>query len=173
MDFLICIAGLPRVLADEVREASPARFTQAKSNLPIIREMKEPYAYRPGMSDYFLGQLAKQLEAIPPEREVGIGLAYARHGGARDGFLEAFYPFAATVPFDPCYPGVWETRRFRAELALAFDTLAHAVDRLRERIVLMRDVLSGQNFSPLTLPLRNFRSEVPAAKASCHLLWPW
>ena len=104
------------MLADEVRKASPARFTEAKSNLPIIREMNEPYAYRAGMSDFFLGQLAKRLEAVPPEWEVGIGLAYAHHGGARDQFLEAFYPFAATVPFDPSYPGKWEKRRFRAEL---------------------------------------------------------
>lgn len=160
MHFLICLAGLPRAMVEEMGKSSPARFTEDRSNLPIMREMAAPYAYRDGMSDYFVGQLAKRLEAIPPGRDLGVGLAYANHAGQRDRFLEAFYPFAATMPFDPCYPDTWRKDRKRSELATAMEALISAIDRLRKRIRLMRDVLSGQNFSPLTLPLRNFRSEV-------------
>ncbi len=160
MLFLICIAGLPRAAVETVQARPPALFTKEKTNLPIVREISIPYAYRDGMSDFYLNQLATRLERIAPNREVGIGLAYAEHGGMRERFLSAFFPFAATVPFDPCYPETWEKHRRRAELSRFEESLIDAVQRARKRILLMRDVLSGQKFSPLTLPLRNFRSDI-------------
>ncbi len=160
MRFLICIAGLPRSVVNSVREKSPAVFTEAKDNLPILREISTPYAYRNGMSDFYLTEIAARLEQIPPGQEVGIGLAYAKLGGASESFLQNFCPFAVTVPFDPFYPDAQEKHQRRAELKLFEERLIEVVRRVRDRIRLMRDVLSGQNFSPLTLPVRNFRSDV-------------
>ncbi len=159
MRFLIGIAGLPCVAVDAVQAKSPARFTGAKDNPPIARAISAPYAYRNGMSEFYLNQFAKRLEQIAPKEEVGIGLVYAKHEKTFERFVHAFYPFAVTAPFDPCYPETWEKDRRRAELARFEERLIDVVRRVRERILLMRDVLSGQNFSPLTLPLRNFRSD--------------
>lgn len=122
--------------------------------------MAAPYAYRNGMSEFFLRQLAKRLEDISPSEDVGIGLAYVNYGGQREQFLRDFFPFAATTPIDPFYPETWERKSRRAERAKAIKSVIEAIDKLRGKMRMMRDVLSGQNFSPLTLPVRNFESEV-------------
>jgi hypothetical protein len=157
--FLLCIAGLPQEAVDRVKALSPALFTEAKTNLPIIRVLRGEFAYRDGMSDYFLGQLAERLEHIPPEEEVSIGLIYANHAGAAR-FLEAFFPFAVAVPVDPFYPSTWLKHERQARLAEVEALLVASAEQVRERILLMRDTLSGQKFSPLLLPLRNFRSDI-------------
>ena len=132
-----------------------------------MREICAPYAFRDGMSDFYLGELAERLEQVPPYQEVGIGLVYAEHQSGLKRFLQAFYPFAVTAPVDPYYPTAWAKHQRRAELARFDERLSVVVERVRKRILLMRDVLSGQKFSPLTLPLRNFRSDVldPSIKA--------
>lgn len=159
MKFLICIAGLPQEAVDRVKALNPALFSEEKSNPPIVRVMRGEFSYRDGMCDYFLGQLANRLEHIPPEEEVGIGLIYANHAGAAR-FIEAFFPFAVTVPYDPFYPSTWLKHERQARLSEVEAVLVGAVERVRERIRLMRDALSGQKFSPLLLPLRNFRSDI-------------
>jgi hypothetical protein len=160
VQFIACIGGLPREAAAEIAARSPAPFTGAKDNLPIVRAMKPPYAYRPGMSDYYLGEMAKRLEGLPPKGEVGIALAYANYGPSSEQFVRAFFPYAAVAQFEPFYPEAHEKHRRRAELLEFIDRVQTVVTTLRQRVAVMRDTLSGQNFSPLTLPLRNFQSGV-------------
>ena len=160
MQFIVCIGGLPREAVEEIGATSPARFTGAKDNLPIIRAIKPPYEYRPGMSDYYLGEMVRRLGALPLTEEVGIALAYADYGPSSEQFVEAFFPYAAVAPFDPFYPDAHEKHQRRAELLSFVERVRTAVAALRLRVAIVRDMLSGQNFSPLTLPLRNFKSGV-------------
>lgn len=160
MQLIACIGGLPREAAEEIATMSPARFTGAKDNLPIIRAIRPPYEYRPGMSDYYLEEIVRRLEALPPTEDVGIALAYANYGPTSGQFVEAFFPYAAVAPFDPFYPDAHEKHQRRAELLSFVERVRVVVATLRQRVAIVRDILSGQNFSPLTLPLRNFRSGV-------------
>lgn len=160
MHYIICLAGLPQEVVEEIQRRPAARFTEARTRPPIARRLPTPYCYRPGMSDYYLNAIATEIEELRPKEDVGIGLAYVDYGGYTETFIGAFHPFAVTIRLDPFYPATFEKHRRRQALMAYVDALIRAVDGLRERIAVVRDVLSGQRFSPLTLPLRNFRSGV-------------
>lgn len=160
MHYIICLAGLPQEVVDEVKRRRPVRFTEAPSRAPITRPISSPFSYRPGMSDYYLNAIATEIEAIRPTEEVGIGLAYVDYGGCTAAFVDAFCPFSVVTRLDPFYPASVEKHFRRQKLTEYVNALTLTVDELRKRIAIVRDMLSGQRFSPLTLPLRNFRSDV-------------
>lgn len=160
MHFIICIAGLPHEAVNAISAIPSASFTGTKGNSPILKSLKEPYDYRPGMSDYYLYEIAKRLELIPPRDDVGIALAYANHSSGTRQFVRNFFPFAAVAPFAPFFPYAYEKHERRSELLMFVDRIQSVVTNLRAQIAVVRDSLSGRNFSPLTLPIRNFRSDV-------------
>ena len=160
LHFIICIAGLPQEAVNEVQAIPGAVFTGAKDNVPILKPLRPPYGYRHGMSDYYLGEIAKRVEKFPPSHDVGVALAYAKHSSGSEDFVRNFFPFAAVAPFTPIFPDAFERRRRHSELLNCVTRVQAVVTRLREQIAVMRDRLSGQIFSPLTLPLQNFRSGV-------------
>ena len=164
---IVCVAGLPHEVAEAIRSMSPAIFTGDKTNLPILRGIKQPYTFRQGMSDYYLSEIAKRLELLRTTEDVGVALAYANSPGPdTESFVNAFFPYAVVAPFEPFDPDSLD-ERFRCNARNLFiGSVQDLVSKLRDRVSLVRDTLSGQNFSPLTLPLRNFRSDMlqPALK---------
>ena len=72
--------------------------------------------------------------------------------------MDAFFPFALVATVDPFYLNVVAKHKRRQALITYVHSLAVAAEDIRSRIAVVRDVLSGNNFSPLLLPLRNFRS---------------
>lgn len=93
--------------------------------------------------------------------EVGILLAYANYPNpSTQVFAQAFFPFAITASFPPHYPHQYLKHERRASVVRHVDDVMAVVRKLRENSRQMKDALSGNNFSPLTLPLRNFQSNV-------------
>lgn len=158
---MVCVAGLPHAVADEVRTRSPAVFTEDKGNLPIVRSVAPPFCYRDGMSEAYLTELAKRFEALSPRDDVTVLLAYvAYHSDATLRFVERFFPFALTAPLDPFFPDLLPKHKRRQALRAYVNRIGAVVRALRDTARVVRDVLSGQNFTPLLLPLRNFKSDL-------------
>jgi hypothetical protein len=160
MTVLVCIAGLTQeVLGEIARE--PARFSGEKGNLPIARAISGDLHFRKGMSDAYLAELTKRIRNLPELADVSIILAYVKYpGNETHDFLKAFFPFAATMPIDPFY--VNQTPKHnRIQMRTAFlKDLEVNLKKLRFCARQVKDRLSGQRLSPLTLPIRNFQSNL-------------
>lgn len=160
MRIMTCIAGLPIEVAQELQRRSPAKFTGDNAQPPIVRPIKQPYGYRNGMSESYLSELANRLEMLNPKDEVSVLLAYVAYDAESTArFVDCFFPFALSAPLQPFFPNQPPKHERRNALIRYCDEIELAVRSLRERARVVRDVLSGQNFTPLLLPLRNFRSE--------------
>jgi len=158
--FILCIAGLGQETVEEVQRRSSILFTESKDFAPIVKPIGTAYRYETGMSDYFLHAIAKRFESMRPHENAAVGLLYAEHKIGTEQFLDQFFPFAATAPLAPFYWHSFDKDGRREALALFMQALAAKAKDLRSRIDNVSDFLSGTNFSPLTLPLRNFRSKV-------------
>jgi hypothetical protein len=162
MKIMVCVAGLPVEVVDELRRRSPASFTEDKANPPIVRPVKLPYTYRHGMSDAYLGELANRLEGPFRQEHVAILLAYVDYGDeANSLFVRRFFPFALTAPIRPFYPNSAPPHERRHNFLRYVDDIEAVVAGLRVRARAVRNFLSGvENHTPLLLPLRNFQSNV-------------
>ena len=153
MKFFVCVAGLPREVVVELKGRSPARFTEDKGNKLILRPVKQPYSYRDGMSDAYLEKLAGRFYGLSSREDVSVVLAYVDYGKeATSRFLRNFFPFALSAPLDPFYPDSSPKNERRRGLLRYVGKIERVVDGLRDRARVVRDVLSGQNFTPLLLP---------------------
>jgi hypothetical protein len=158
MKHMICIAGFPQPIVAEISKTSAKRFTGDRLNPPIYKSIPEPFFYRPGMSEYYLNQLASRIAEENPTQDIGIGVICADYGASTSAFLAAFFPFAIVATVEPIYLNTLPKRERREAILAYLERLAVTADDVRDRIAVVRDVLSGNNFSPLTLPLRNFQS---------------
>lgn len=160
MTLLVCIAGLGHDAVSEI-ENSAARFSGEEGNDPIARPIKGDRGYRHGMSDGYLFDLGKRIRALPARADVSIVLAYANHPGrGTREFLEPFFPFAVTMPIEPFHSFEVPKHERRKSLNDFLAKLQDDLKSLRSCASQMKDKLSGRNFSTLTLPVRNFRSDV-------------
>ena len=160
MTVLVCIAGFGHDVVNAILE-KPARFSGKEGNLPIIRAIKGELRYRHGMSDGYLSELVERIGAMAALADVSIVLAYVNYpNSGTQRFLNAFFPFALTMPIEPFYfyDAPKSERRKRLKKYLA--DLEENLTQLRRCSAQVKDRLSGQRFSPLTLPIRNFKSDV-------------
>ena len=165
MQFLVCIAGLPQEAVDEIRARPAARFTDDKHNSPIARPVRRPFEFRDGMCDGYLQDIEKRLKAMPATAEASIILIYVDYqNGGTERFLRRFYPFALTGAVGPFYPNAQQKKERRSALLEFVDEIELRLADLRSRARIVRDVLSGQNFTPLLLPVRNFQSAILKAQ---------
>lgn len=156
---MICVAGAPGAVADELSRRPAARFTEESDNGLVVRPIREPLAYRDGMSEFYLKELARRIQPLPALQELTVLLAYVAYEGAPTArFVDQFFPFAISAPLPPFYPDAAPKHARRQSLTAYADHVEAAVARLRKQARVVRDVLSGQAFTPLLLPLRNFRS---------------
>ena len=161
MKILCCIAGFPQVVVEAVQSRSAERFTGVKDSRIIIRRMREPFQFRNGMAGPYLSDLAEEVSQLNPRDEIAVVFAYANYGsGETKQFVDSFFPFALAGPIEPFYPDAAPKRERRHALAVFVDTLEKHVQGLVSRARIVRDQLSGQNFSPLLLPLGNFKSDI-------------
>ncbi len=161
MKTFVCLAGFPAAVIDAIGQRPAARFTGAQDNLPIARAIREPYAYRFGMADFYLQELAKRITALKIKDEASVIVAYAAYGGAEmQRFLGTFFPFALCTPIEPFYPDQAPKAGRRSTLLRHVDAIETAVADVQAKARVVRDTFSGQPMSPLLLPLRNFRSDV-------------
>jgi hypothetical protein len=165
MQFLVCIAGLPIEVVDEIRASPAVLFTEDKDNAPIARPVRPPFGFRDGMSEGYLQDIVDRLRAIPATAETSVLLIYVNypHPSTRQ-FLRRFYPFALTGAVEPFYPDAAPKNMRRSALKKYVKTIERRGTDLRKRARIVRDVLSGRNFTPLLLPVRNFRSSILRAQ---------
>lgn len=161
MKYLVCLAGFSSEVVGELQSRSPGSLTEDKSTPPIVRPMKEPLTYRPGMSEYYLKSLCEKFDPRRVKEDFAIILVYVDYGGdATEKFLADFFPFALVASAEPFYPHTvpfkFRKNRIRKYVTSIEDTLGG----LRARARIVRDQFSGNNFSPLLLPLKNFQSKV-------------
>lgn len=160
MALIVCIAGLPQEAVNEIKR-EPARYSGEKGNEPIVRSLRGELSYRHGMSDDYLSDIYKRVSALPDLEDVGIVIAYASHADAgTDRFVRAFFPFAISVPCEPFYYEAAPKGERRERMHSFLDTLVSRLDAARDCANQVKDELSGKIFSPLTLPIRNFQSNV-------------
>jgi hypothetical protein len=165
MKFMVCLAGLPTEVVEEIHKRSVAIFTGDRSNSPIVKPISPPFSYREGMSDHYLSELARRLEKLSPKEDAAILLVYTAYNGeATQEFIKNFFPFAITAPLSPFYPTAAPKHERRSNLVNHIDHIIEVVSDLRSRANVVRDIYSGQNFTPLLLPLRNFQSDVLMSK---------
>jgi hypothetical protein len=160
MRFIVCLTGLPQEAVQEIQKHPSVEFTETRDTPVIAKAIREPFAYRVGMSDYYLNEIAARIDASLPSNEVAIAVAYVDYGASAVEFLQDFFPFASVARIPPFYPNAFDACRRRHELLAFVESVREITANLRKRIRIVRDVLSGQNFSPLTLPIGNFRSDV-------------
>lgn len=158
MKHMICLAGFTQPVFDEISKTSALQFTGDRTCSPIAKRMAEPFVYRAGMADYYLAQLAKRISELNPTEDIGVGIICADYGNSTSKFLSAFFPFALVVKVEPIYIHTLPKNHRRAAVTEYIGLLSKTAKEIRSRISIMRDILSGNNFSPLTLPLRNFQS---------------
>lgn len=161
MKFFVCVAGLSHEAVEELSKRSAAVFTEDKTNPVIVRPLNQQFAFRPGMSKYYLGELVKRFQVLPPREDVAILLAYVRYGHQETSrFVRDFFPFALASQLEPFYPNSAPKNERRHQLLDHIAVIETVVGDLRKRARVVRDVFSGQNFHPLLLPLCNFKSDV-------------
>jgi hypothetical protein len=161
VQILTCIAGLPNAVVQEVRSRSAAHFTEAAANPPIVRPIKAPYGFRPGMAEAYHEELSRRIAALNPHDEAAVLLAYVGYDDPETArFVTQFFPFAIHAPLEPFDPEQGPKSERRARLIAFVDGIETVVAALIGQMRVVRDTLSGRNFSPLLLPLRNFRSTV-------------
>lgn len=158
MKHMICLAGFPRPVFDEITRTSAIQFTGDRTHPPIAKCMTEPFAYREGMADYYLEQLAQRIGDQKPTEDIGVGVICADYGDSTARFLSAFFPFAIVATVEPIYLETFPKHLRRQTLSKYVKSLSDTAEDIRRRIAIVKDILSGNNFSPLTLPLRNFQS---------------
>jgi len=165
MQVLTCIAGLPTAVANEIRSRSAKPFTGDAANRPIVRPVKLPHGYRLGMAEGYHKDLEARIATLNPRDEVAVILAYVAYQGEEtQRFVDTFFPFAIHAPLDPFDPEAGPKAERRAMLLDYVDNIEVAVAALMTRMHAVRDTLSGRNFSPLLLPLANFKSDVVRAQ---------
>lgn len=158
---LTCIAGLPRAVIDEIRSRPAAHFTEDVDNRPIVRPVKPPYCYRRGMAEGYHHDLAEHIASLNPRDEVAVILAYVAYPhDETTRFVTSFFPFAIHAPLAQFDPDVGPKAERRAALMDYVDHIESEISNLTAQMRAVRDVLSGRNFSPLLLPLGNFKSDV-------------
>ncbi len=157
MHIFVCLAGLPKEAFAEVSRR-PACFTGNKHVALIAAPIASQFSYHPKMEDYYLGRLSRQISQIHQNQDVGVVLAYVNYPKA-DDFVSRFFPFALVEPIEPFYYNARPAHTRRSDLLGFVKRVELVTTNLRQRAAVMRDHLSGQNFSPLTLPVRNFRSK--------------
>lgn len=155
---MICLAGFPQSVFDEISKRSAKYFTGEPAHPPIMKRMTEPFVYRDGMADYYLGQLARRIGEQNPTEDIGVGVICPDYGESTSDFLSAFFPFAIVATVAPAYVDTVPKHLRRKAVTDYVDSLSDKAKDIRDRIAVVRDILSGNNFSHLTLPLRNFRS---------------
>mgnify|MGYP001168752814 FL=1 len=161
MKILCCVAGFPQQVVEAVQSRPVERFTGAKESRLIIRRIKEPFHFREGMAAPFLTDLAGEVSQLNPRDEVAVVVVYADFDhAATEAFVGSFFPFALCAPITPFYPDAAPRQERRQALSTFVDSLEDQLQALVARARIVRDRLSGQNFSPLLLPLCNFRSDV-------------
>ena len=161
MKTFVCLAGFPQPIVEEIHSRPAAHFTEAKDNTPIARALREPYAYRCGMEDFYHENLAKRVEALKIKDEVSIILVYANYVcNETKNFVGTFFPFALCAPINPMYPDKMPKHIRRSTLMTYVDEIEKTVARAKANARIIRDTFSGQPMSPLLLPLRNFKSDV-------------
>jgi len=158
MKHMICLAGFPQLVVNEIMKTPANQFTGDRNHPPIAKSTPEPLTYRAGMADYYLVQLARRIGELKPTDDIGVGIICADYGDSTSVFLSAFYPFAIVVKVAPIYIETFPKHERRQALTTYVRSLTDTAANVRERIAVVRGALSGNNFSPLTLPLRNFRS---------------
>jgi len=161
MKILCCVAGFPQEVVEAVQSKPVERFTGSKDSRIIIKRIKEPFNFRDGMAAPFLTDLAREVSELNPRDEIAVVVAYANfHHAGTKAFVRSFFPFALCAPIEPFYPDVAPKNERRRALMEFVGSLEDHVQALVSRARIVRDHLSGQNFSPLLLPLCNFRSDV-------------
>lgn len=161
MHVLTCIAGLPKAVVDEIRSRPAKPFTGHADNRPIVRPIKPPYSFRAGMAEGYHQDLAGRIATLNPRDEASVILIYVAYpNDETQRFVESFFPFAIHAPLEPFDPDAGPKAERRAALLAYVDKIEVAVEALMSRMQTVRDMLSGRNFSPLLLPLANFKSDV-------------
>ncbi|PCG13288.1 hypothetical protein [Sphingomonas adhaesiva] len=161
MQILTCIAGLPRAVVDEIRSLPAARFTEDDGNRPIMRPVKPPFAFRPGMEEGYHQDLRDRIAQLNPHDEAAVILAYVNYPNSETSrFVATFFPFAIHAPLEPFDPEAGPKSTRRAALVAYVDAIEKALTKLVAKMRGVRDALSGRNFTPLLLPLGNFKSDI-------------
>lgn len=157
MQLLVCIAGLPQEALDEVSKRPP-RFSGSKANPPIAFPVRKSLAYLAGDEKRYHEALSEKISKFNPNDDAGIVVAYVNFPGASD-FIQKFFPFALVSPIEPFYYNCQEKSRRREALKNFLKTVEATTRELRSKSLVIKDYYSGNKFTHLTLPLRNFRSD--------------
>lgn len=156
MHLFVCLAGFSQEVLQEISKR-PARFTGNKNISPIATPISPPFFYRQGMENYYHQKLSLKIREAGHGDDVGVIVAYSNYSQS-EHFVSRFFPFALVAPIEPFYYNACPANSRRSDLLKFVDRAELIVRDLRSRAAVMRDHLSGQNFSPLTLPIRNFKS---------------
>lgn len=154
---IVCIAGLSQDAIERV-QAEPARFTREKGNVPIMFPMRPPFIYTHDMSSRYLGEACRRARLENGPIRARVVLVYIDHGESAQSLLEAFYPYALVSKLEPFHPLACEKRERNHRLKEFLKRLERTTIALIANSRQVSGVFEGDNFSPILLPLRNFKS---------------
>lgn len=157
---IVCIAGLPCEVRDEISKVSSKKFSGECALAPIMRPVAEPYAHNVDAS-YYLDSISRVLSNINYSETCHIVVLYVDYAGENTKrFIEQFFPFALVVPIEPFYPKARPKHERRKDLLAYVDKIVVLSKKALSITGLIRDRIDGKNFSPLLLPMKNFKSDV-------------
>ena len=116
--------------------------------------------YRVGAASDFLKEARDYASELPESEEVSTLLLYVNYRDqATEQFVDQFFPFCLAASFAlPDMIGLTSKNERNKRLnTFVEETVAMAL-KLRKSAGAMRAALSGNNLTPLLLPLRNFSS---------------
>lgn len=156
MRYIFVVAGFDVITFDKIKSISTNKFF--KDGVLISRPLKE-HTYSPSSCIYYVNHIRDHVNRFYDD-DLCILLIYADHKDAQtESFRASFFPFALTYKLDP--PRIEKSAHLTERNRLLnefFRRFNNAVDKLKDSVASVRAVFSGNNLTPLLLPIVNFKS---------------
>lgn len=159
MKHVLCVAGLPVFLYDRLKRESAKRFVP--DGRLIAKPLVHSKTYSVGAARNFALEAAEYVSSLPESEPLSMLLLYVdyRDRGSEQ-FVEMFFPFSLAAPINlPNFDGMSSKNEMNRKLNDFVSSLERSALRLRRAGDAVKGALSGNNLTPLLLPIRNFHSQ--------------
>ncbi len=153
------LAGLDQASFDKIKTISTNKYY--KEGTLIARPLKKDEGYSPSSHVHYLKQAKEYLREFSDADLCALLVYIDRKDDQTKEFCRSFFPFALARGVEPpTIEAQGKPASYRRALNDFATRVLEAVNQLKESVGAVRGTFSGNNLTPLLLPIRNFRSDV-------------